>query len=660
MYRLTLVVASLVACSLFSSPSGQAQEGVTVYEYEPYAVKLWYCFDSSVTATDLSKEAFLRDVQWGLEATFAAAWRAELEPLPQSLVSPVVRGFQAVDIAQLSQGDFVLALSSENERSKTLRTVDASMEALSEFPISAADLAALKRKAEQFPADSSLQKMLAKAKPADPSLEEVRSGNQPCVLLRQSDIDDTTGLRVLATYLPGQIDSLLRTTDKLFLMVVSQTGDGYTVEAREIDCPMRYVGPAMSHTSGSWPRLARDATAVVSRAFAPVARVEDANSSSAKLLLKAGGLITSPSNPASVQVGDVMHPIVRRDNRNGVPTLLEPQSWTFAAITKVEREELDANVYSYSGGPGLTGRKNARTQRVLLRVRPVVPVTEIEVVVRGTGEPQSGCFVYRRDLLTDQFVFLGRTDWRGRLAIEVPAEMPRLLPADVKRKRLAAMREFDAQKAEENVVGAPPEEEAPAGEQADSENALAKQSEADAKAKIAAALDTEQFEIPLRAGLLQLYVKSGEFVLGKLAMVPGLNAVEVAQLADDTRRLEIEAFVRGFQVEIIDLIGLRNVLAARIKLHAKNGRLDEAKKTLDRLVSLENYEEMANRLVFIQRKFLDDAQEEIPAYSKLKVDRMFAVTRELLQKYLQDGLVETSRQLIDTAGEADADSEVTQ
>lgn len=660
MHKWKLVVASILACCLFSLPAARAQDDVTVYEYEPYAVKLWYCFDSSVTATAISKETFLRDVQWGLEATFAAAWRTKLEPLPGSLVTPVVRGFQSVNIAQLSQGDFVLALSTENEKSKTLRTVDASLDALAEFPIATADYDALKSKAERFPADSPLKKMLAKAKPADLSVDDVRSGNHPCVLLRQSAIDDTTGLRVLPTNLPGQIDSLLRTADKLFLMVVSQKGDTYTVKAREIDCPMRYVGPSMSHTASSWPSLARDATAVLSRAFAPVARVEDANSSSAKLLLKAGGLITSENNPAAIQVGDVMHPIVRRDNRNGVPTLLEPQSWTFAAITKVQREDLDANVYSYSGGPGLTGRKNARTQRVLLRVRPVESVTEIEVVVRGTQEPQSGCFVYRRDLLTDQFVFLGRTDWRGRLSIEVPAEMPRILPAEVKRNRLAAMREFDAQKADENVADSPPEGDAPPEDVASSENALAKQVEADAKAKIAAALDTEQYEIPLRAGLLQLYVKSGEFVLGKLAMVPGLKAVEVAGLADDTRRLEIEAFVRGFQVEIIDLIGLRNVLAARIKLHVKNGRVDEANKSLERLVSLENYEEMANRLVVIQRKFLDDAQEDIPSYSKLKVDRMFTVTRQLLQKYLQDGLVEASRQRIDSAGDAEVEAEVTQ
>ncbi|GAB5403631.1 MAG: hypothetical protein Aurels2KO_18620 [Aureliella sp.] len=624
-----------------------AQDDVTIYEYEPYAVKVWYAFDTSVTARPAARETLVRDISWGLERSFEAAWQSQLEAVPESLFWPVVRGIDTLDIDELSEGDFVLAVSIENDNSKALRTIQASLETLEELPTSATNLAALQSKLEQFPRNETLKQIVEKATKSSLVVDEVRSGNQPALLVRRSEVGETKGLRVLPTQLPGQMDSLLRKSDKLFLMVISQVGDGYEVQAREIDCPMRYVGPTMKHTAADWQSLSREAASALARAFAPVARVEDASSSAATLMLKAGGLITDPDNPAAVRVGDVMHPIVRRDNRSGVPTLLEPQSWTYAAITGVEQETLQANVYSYSGGPGLQGRQNARTQRVLLRVRPVVRETEIQVVVLGTGRPQPGCFVYERDLLTDQFNLLGRTDWRGRLAIKVPEEMPRLLPADIKQKKLRATREFDASKAAaEKAAKAPPA----ADESAEVAAEIAGDAElAEAQARLAEAMDTEQYELPLRYPLKQIYVKSGEFVLGKLAMVPGLQSVEVAELLDDGRRLEIEAFVRGFQVEIIDLIGLRNVLAARIKLYTRDGKIEEAKEVFDRLVSLQNYDEMANRLVEIQRKLLDDANVEIPRYSKGKVDRMFATTRELLQKYLQDNLVNESRARIQAA-----------
>ena len=47
-----------------------------------------------------------------------------------------------------------------------------------------------------------------------------------------------------------------------------------------------------------------------------------------ELFYRAGGLIVRPENPAKLSVGDVMQPIVRRDDKNGRPTLLQPLSWT--------------------------------------------------------------------------------------------------------------------------------------------------------------------------------------------------------------------------------------------------------------------------------------------------------------------------------------------
>jgi hypothetical protein len=46
---------------------------------------------------------------------------------------------------------------------------------------------------------------------------------------------------------------------------------------------------------------------------------------------------------------------------------------------------------------------------------------------------------------------------------------------------------------------------------------------------------------------------------------------------------------------------------------------------------------------------LGDDQTDLPAYTRIKIDRMFATTRELLQKYLQDSVVDNAAQVVEEA-----------
>ncbi len=99
--------------------------------------------------------------------------------------------------------------------------------------------------------------------------------------------------------------------------------------------------------------------------------------------------------------------------------------------------KMNSNVYAYSGGPGLQGKNNRRTQRLLLRVRPVYAETDIMVTVRSTGRPQAGCAVYDRAIEDEKFTLLGQTDWRGRFTVRPPAQNPSILPKpfELQRKR---------------------------------------------------------------------------------------------------------------------------------------------------------------------------------------------------------------------------------
>jgi hypothetical protein len=427
---------------------------------------------------------------------------------------------------------------------------------------------------------------------------------------------------------------------------VGRSSEGYYVKARELDCNLQFLGPTIRRESNSWSFMSRVATAAIASAFAPIARVENAASKSANLRLKAGGLILTDDNPALVRPGDLMQPVVRRDGTNGVPNLLEPLPWTYAAIIESDGIKMNANVYAYSGGPGLQGRNNRRTQRMLLRVRPTYPETEILVTVRSTGRPQGGCAVYERDLLTDKYTLLGKTDWRGRFTVQPTSRTGAVLPEAIRAAKAAS--EKKAKEAAELAAASATAASAPPKE-SDSENGSSDQATTSPKTTTpapatpapaqTAPVDYEKQLVALRQPLVQLYVKSGDVVLARLPLVPGISPLEIAELADDTRRLEAEAFVRGFQGEVLDLIGLRTLLSTRVRNLLRQNKKKEAEKVMAELRGLKDYSAMVETLDKLQRKLLDDSLGPVSMGAKARIDKMLQTTREMMQKFLQNDLV---------------------
>jgi hypothetical protein len=160
------------------------------------------------------------------------------------------------------------------------------------------------------------------------------------------------------------------------------------------------------------------------------------------------------------------------------------------------------------------------------------------------------------------------------------------------------------------------------------------------------AVDVEKHLIALTQPLVQLYVKSGDVVLARLPLVPGISPLEIAELADDTRRLEAEAFVRGFQGEILDLIGLRTLLSTRVRKLVQQNKKTEAEKVMAELRSLKDYSAMVETLDKLQRKLLDDSIGPVSMGSKARIDKMLQTTREMMQKYLQNDLVRDAEAVV--------------
>lgn len=597
--------ASLVLCSLLSGcvlwpqralAQNAPQVEVKVWEFSPYDVEVQYLFEADVNASPYAQQVWMSQVQAELERTFRAAWHVQLSPLRSDLAPTLLRHFDSFTIDDLKRHEERLA----NPTDATVAT----------------------------PADPN----------ASAAANEQALASEPPPPARTNEK-------------PAPSQNLWRGHDKLFFLLVRREGDETVVQVRELDGPLRFLGPAMSGASSNWNYAAHLAAVSISNAFAPVARVEDAESRSAQLRLRAGGLILHRDNPASVVAGDVMQPVVRRDDRNGVPTLLEPLPWTFAAITASDGVKLQANVYTYSGGPGLQGRKNRRTQRLLLKVRPLYEQSNLELVVRHSGQAQAGCFIYSRDMLTDQFELLGRTDWRGQLTIAAPAQPTEILPEAERAQRAIAKRAAAAQAMESQAMESPtPPSDAPAPTTTEiptPEIVATENASTNSPTDSTQLVEQDTSLIPLRTPLLLLYVKQGDTVLAKLPMVPGLAEVETAELPDDRRRLLAEAFVRGFQGEILDVVGMRSLLAARVKKLMASNRREAATEAVKELRQLKNYTQMADELEAIQRRMLDETEGPIPLAAKSRIDVMFQTTRTMLQKYLQDSLLSDSERAVE-------------
>ena len=636
---------------------GNAQSQATkIWEFSPYQVQVWYAFDPSVNISEIAKRKFVEDVQATLQRTYRATWKSQFQPLSPEWISIVDRNFDSFSLQDLTTNELSLVASLKHPDTRTIRTMDAAIESLREIYVDQATKNRLDEAAARLnlSEDSSSAKLIAKCvvdAGGEASLvDKINNAEIPVAILPKRSFEKVKdAARSMITLLPWQTDSILRESDKVLFVMIHKVGETFHFKVRELDCPMQYLGVSFYAQTRFWPHAARIASHAITRAFAPIARVEAAEPLTADLRMRAGGLIVDKDNPARIAVGDIMQPIVRRDDRNGVPTLLQPLSFTYAAITGSDEVKMQANVYTYSGGPGLQGRRNRRTRRILLRVRPRVDKTDLKIVVRGNKDKtQSGSFIYLKDMLTGKFELLGRTDWRGQFNIEVPKENGKFLPDAARKARILAKREAEkaaleelaaidarAKEAEENGETIPVNPPTPAAD------ALAKMKDYDP--------DKDTEALPLNFPLRLLYIKNGSTVVAKLPLVPGLASIEVAELPDDSRRLEAEAFVRGFQGDILDLIGLRNLYAAQIQLYLKdkgNESTDKAYKTLEEMRRLDDFNAMAEKMERIQRVMLNEEKGQISIGVKNKIDRMFGTTRTMLQKYLQDDLVEDSMRAV--------------
>jgi hypothetical protein len=146
---------------------------------------------------------------------------------------------------------------------------------------------------------------------------------------------------------------------------------------------------------------------------------------------------------------------------------------------------------------------------------------------------------------------------------------------------------------------------------------------------------------PDRALLRVLLVKSGNDLLARLPVVPGLEPQLTAELANHDRRLEAEGFLFGLQEELVDLVARRTILMALVRMRIEAGQFDQAAEKMDELNRLPKALQFTMRITREQERL---ASPDVAIQKK--IDAMLADTRQLIDKHLGSDEIEAlDRQL---------------
>lgn len=711
---------AVLGCLLFGS--FQRASSAEIWEYSPYKVKVWLSVSPSLSLSPESEKEIYRKIEEYAEIHFGPTWEISVEPTPDALYGSVLYRLDELTVEQLLSRELILVVGKSEEAKQaflrmnppppkppadpkqppkkmskeesenladlearaaslqSVRTLESAIERIKSIAIQPLQFTGLQRDIEPYTAQKQWATLQSIVKPFegtnDQLMAQLSSGETIAALIQKMDLEKFKKVsRQLPTRLPWQPESLLRSNDKIFMASVDRVGDSIRIQVKELDSFVRRMSESVSQEVLYPSEISRCVAQLAKDCFSPVARIEETDFKSAVLRVRAAGLLTQADHPIRIGPGDVLLPILRRDDSNGNPTVLQTIPFTFVAVTEKidDISRLYGAIFTASRG-SLASAKNRRTQRVGLKIKPRNIGTDLKLAIQRTPDSSvPGAEVYLRTPGTEDLNMVGRTDWRGvvpltnvnlptiqydppetsktpgianarqlsKSAVPPPAYMviePKDAPAS---SAATAASNVDLKKELAAPKENQPTGEATAEEEPKSDSGDTKAAEAPAAPPPSKPADPPKYKgaIQLNIPLYLYYVKNGETLLARLPIVTGMKKMEQADLPDDRRRLETEAFLRGLQGEVLDIVVRRKILESRIKQKTKTGKREEAERLLDDLKRVKSYDKMAEQIEGIQRRALSTEQGSVSTGALKRIDKMLDTTRQMMQKYLQDTLV---------------------
>ncbi len=137
-------------------------------------------------------------------------------------------------------------------------------------------------------------------------------------------------------------------------------------------------------------------------------------------------------------------------------------------------------------------------------------------------------------------------------------------------------------------------------------------------------------ESPLRF----LMIHSGDQVLAKVPMIPGVSEQLQLEVPNDSPRLEVEGELSLLQGHLIDVVARGAVLMARASLSAKAGRWDEVDGFTRELDQLPELDDIQGQINTYQNIGVNEAQQLRDRVQEARIRRMCRELSELATRHL--------------------------
>ncbi len=520
------------------------QEAARNWILSPYQMRVWMTVDSSPQLQALNLDAVQRSVNAKVDNWVGSAWDMQFEKAPRKIYTDILYNFDDVGILDIAALYEPLPIRKE-----------------------------AKVRAVQYGKKESQEEVVKTDEAKD---------TKPRFPVEQQQL-----IR----------PNILRELDKIYAVSLQYQAGTYELKVTEFDVNARVRALAASRSFRSLETLPLQIFSCLKEVFSPVAEIDYngvTDGKIARIKVRAAAMVADveAGSPIMMQKGDVLRPVVRKNDRNTQAPEYDgviEVTWTYVFINELTiQDDTDLGVKRSNGsGKGqvistftmlrnpIAARRNTLQNKYGLLVRPVreSSLLKIEANDRENYTLQ-GYNVYAKSPKVDPdaegdtpTVLIGQTDWRG--AIEVRQDL------------------FSNQGSTKLVV---------------------------------------------------IYIRNGQEVLARLPIVPGYRAIEQIKLRNDDYRLQYEAFFVGFQNSILDYTVQQAVYKIRIEHHIKKDEEEKSRQLLEELRTVPSAVALNDILTSKEATLQDDPNIDLK--TKSKIERDFKKTRDLINEYLQGNGVE--------------------
>jgi len=521
--------------------------------FSPYQMRIWIATDNSPRFQTIQNDRLQQEVRSYVRNWAGATLNVELETPPTAIYSDILHNF--TDVSMLD----IAALYEK-------RPIDKQA----------------KLRAVQY--DDEKKKAIAAAVKEN----EKESGKADLSSIIEDGDQEIEQVLIAPNPLPE--------LDKIYAVSLQDRGGVFELQLVEFDTNARVRVLAASRKFRNLAMLSSQIFSCLQEVFSPISRIQYngmTDGKTANIEMRSVGLVSdvNQGSPILLQKGDVLRPVVRKNDRNtnapaheGVIEVI----WTYMFVNEVithHEESLNADrsngtargevisTYTMLRNP-LAARRNTAQQKYGLLVRPTSNSSLLKITAMGRDDyTLQGYNVFAKSPKIDlddesdtPTIRLGQTDWRGGIEI-----------------------------------------------------------------------DQDIFAGQGKTKLVVIYVKNGQRVLARLPIVPGYRPVETASLPNDDYRLQFEAFFVGLQNSVLDYTIQRKVYEIRIKHHVEKNEEKDARELLVELKKVPGLEDLDQILATKEAGLQDNPL--IDSTIRPQIDRMFLQTRELIAEFLKGNLL---------------------